>query len=99
VTPGSQFVGLAVRQLGLSRKHGIQVLAIRRLGRHHKAKLRDWRLRPGDVLLVQGEPGPLRALQEDGNVLLVEGVEKDLTFPTKAPVALGIMALVVALAT
>ena len=99
VTPGSHFAGLAVRQLGLSRKHGIQVLGIRRLGRHHKVKLRDWRLRSGDVLLVQGEPGPLRALQEDGDVMLVEGVENELTFPTKAPIAMGIMALIVVLAT
>jgi di/tricarboxylate transporter len=99
VTPGSSFVGSVVRDLGLSRRFGIQVLAIRRLGRHHKVKLRDWELRPGDVLLVQGEPAPLRALQEDGDVLLIEGVESDLTFPKKAPLVLGIFAAVVLAAT
>jgi di/tricarboxylate transporter len=88
-----------VRDLGLSRRFGIQVLAIRRLGQHHKVKLRDWRLRPGDVLLVQGEPGPLRTLQEDGDFLLIEGVERDLTFPRKAPIAIAILTAVVAAAT
>ncbi len=99
VTPGSSFTGSQVRDLGLSRRFGIQVLAIRRLGQHHKVKLRDWRLRPGDVLLVQGEPGPLRTLQEDGDFLLIEGVERDLTFPRKAPIAIAILTAVVAAAT
>ncbi|MDA0932913.1 MAG: SLC13 family permease [Planctomycetota bacterium] len=99
VTPGSSFTGSQVRDLGLSRRFGIQVLAIRRLGQHHKVKIRDWRLRPGDVLLVQGEPAPLRTLQEDGDFLLIEGVERDLTFPRKAPVALAILTAVVAAAT
>lgn len=99
VAPGSSFVGAMVRELGLSRKFGIQVLGIRRLGRHHTIKLREWELRSGDVLLVQGEPGPLRSLQDDGDVMLVEGVERELTFPRKAPVALGIFAAMVLAAT
>ncbi|MBK8979487.1 MAG: anion permease [Planctomycetes bacterium] len=99
VTPGSSFVGSPVRELGLSRKHGIRVLGIRRLGRQHRVLLRDWHLRSGDVLLVQGEPAPLRNLQEEGDVLLVEGVDRRITFTKKAPFALGVLGLVVALAT
>ncbi|MFG0315763.1 MAG: SLC13 family permease, partial [Planctomycetota bacterium JB042] len=53
----------------------------------------------GDGLLVQGEPASLRTLQEDGDLLLVEGAERTLSKPRKAPLALAILAAVVALAT
>lgn len=98
VTPTSSFIGSPVKELGLSRKHGVQVLGIRRLGKQHRVLLRDWDLKPGDVLLVQGEPAPLRNLQEDGDVLLIEGVERRLSFPKTAPIALAVVGLVVTLA-
>lgn len=98
VTPNSRFVGRRVRDLGLNRKHGVQVLAIRRLGRQHQYRLRDLRLNAGDVLLVQGEPASLRLVHEEGDVLLVEGVERTLTFPEKAPLACAILAAVIGLA-
>lgn len=99
VTPNSYFVGRRVRALGLNRKYGVQVLAIRRLGRQHQYQLRELRLQPGDVLLVQGEPSSLRLLNEEGEMLLIEGVHKTLTFPQKAPVAIAILLGVVVLAT
>jgi di/tricarboxylate transporter len=99
VTPNSRFDQRRVRSLGLTRRYGVQVLALRRLGRQHQYRLRDLRLRPGDVLLVQGEPASLRALQDEGDLLLVEGVERDLTFPRRAPLVLGILGSVVLLAT
>jgi di/tricarboxylate transporter len=99
ITPNSRFIGRRVRRLGLSRKYGVQVLALRRLGRQHQYQLRDFRLNAGDVLLVQGEPAALRLLNEEGDLLLVEGVESTLTFPQKAPVAIGILAGVILIAT
>ncbi|HRV80200.1 MAG TPA: SLC13 family permease, partial [Planctomycetota bacterium] len=95
VTPASRFVDRPVRSLGLSRKHGVQVLAIRRHGKQHQYQLRDLRLSAGDVLLVQGEPTSLRLIHEEGDFLLVEGVEKTLTFPEKAPLAVGILMAVI----
>ncbi len=99
ITPSSRFVGRAVRELGLSRRHGVHVLAIRRMGRQHQYNLRSLRLRPGDVLLLQGEPGTLRGLHDEGDYLLIEGIERTLTFPRKAPIAIGILVVVVTLAT
>jgi len=98
ITPNSRFLFRKVRDLGLSRRLGIHVLAVRRLGRHHQYNLRHLQLQTGDVLLLQGEQASLRSLQDEGDVLLVEGVEHTLTFPRKAPVALGILVVVVALA-
>ena len=99
VTPNSRFVGRRVAELGLSRRHGIAVLAIRRLGKQHHKNLRVQRLDPGDVLLVQGEPRSLRQVHEDGDFLLMEGVDKGLTLPKKAPLAIAILLGVVALGT
>ena len=99
ITPSSRFVGRAVRELGLSRRHGVQVLAIRRLGRQHLYKLRGLRLKAGDVLLLQGEPAALRGIHEEGDFLLMEGVERTLIFPRKAPLAIGILVGVVMLAS
>ncbi|MDA0766828.1 MAG: SLC13 family permease [Verrucomicrobia bacterium] len=98
ITPNSRFLHQKVQELGLSRRLGIGVLAIRRLGRHHQYNLRELQLHSGDVLLLQGEREPLRSLQEEGEVLLIEGVEQTLTFPRKAPLAIGILVAVVALA-
>lgn len=98
VTPTSSFRHRRVRDLGLSRRFGVLVLALRRLGRQHQYKLGSLRIHSGDVLLVQGEPSSLRTLEEDGDLLLVQGVQSTLTEPKKAPLALGIVVAVVLLA-
>ena len=99
ITPSSRFVGRPVRELGLSRRHGVQVLAIRRLGRQHLYNLRGLRLKAGDVLLLQGEPSALRGIHEEGDFLLMEGIERTLIFPRRAPLAVAILVTVVALAS
>ena len=99
ITPNSKFQGEEVRELGLNRKLGINVLALRRMGQHHQYNLRDFELRSGDVILLQGERNSLLRLQEDGDALLIEGVERSLTFPRQAPIAVIILLLVVALSS
>ncbi|MEZ6018765.1 MAG: SLC13 family permease [Planctomycetota bacterium] len=99
ITPNSRFIGRRVRNLGLNRKYGVQVLAVRRQGKQHQYQLRDLQPAPGDVLLVQGEPTALRMIHEEGDFLLIEGVEKTLTFPERAPVALSILLGVILLAS
>lgn len=99
VAPNSRFRHRRVRNLGLSRRSGIHVLAVRRLGKHHQYNLREFRLQPGDVLLLQGQREALRGLQDDGEVHLIEGVESTLTFTRKAPIAIGILLSIVVLAS
>ena len=98
VTPTSSFRYKEVRDLGLARKYGVRVLAVRRLGRQHQYNLRDLTVRSGDVLLLEGEPVALRSLQADRDLLLFEGISKSLTVPRKAPLAIAILILVVGLA-
>ncbi len=59
--------------------------------------LNDVMLRAGDVLLVQGAKGAIRELRESGSVLVLDATT-DLPHTKAAPIALGIMAAVVALA-
>ena len=98
VTPNSSFRGRRIRAIGLNRKYGVSVLALRRLGRHHQYKLRNMRVQSGDVLLIQGPVERMNVVQEHGDVLLVKGIDESLTMPRRAPIAVLILALVVAIA-
>lgn len=95
ITPNSSFFNLKIAEIGLNRMYGIKVLAVQRRGRHLHERLREMKLQVGDVLLVQGEESALYELQATGSVLLIEGVEKTLRVPRRAPLAVLIMVLVV----
>ncbi|MEX1023799.1 MAG: SLC13 family permease [Planctomycetota bacterium] len=98
VTPNTTFRGRRVRDLGLSRRFGVQVLALRRLGRRHQYQLRSLRVQSGDVLLIQGALESMHNLQETGDVLIIDGVERQLRNPRRAPLAIAVLIAVVALA-
>ncbi len=61
VMPGSSVVGRSARDLMLRTQYGINLLAVSRQGSRSLARLRTFKPRPSDVLLVQG---PLDELQE-----------------------------------
>lgn len=98
VTPGSSYRHREVKDLGLTRKYGVRILALRRLGRQHQYNLQSLAVLAGDVLLLEGSPEALRTLQQDGDVLLFEGIARSLTVPRKAPVAILVLLAVVGLA-
>jgi di/tricarboxylate transporter len=99
VTPNSQLHGQQLSEAGLNRNYGIKVLAVQRMGRHLHVRLREMRIQEGDVLLIQGEESALMGLQNTGSVLIIEGVDKTIRFSAKAPLAVAILAGVVALAS
>lgn len=99
ITPNSPFHNQKLSEIGLHRHYGIKVLAIQRMGRHLQVRLRGMPLQEGDVMLIQGEESQLRELQNSGAVLLIEGVDQTIRFSAKAPLAVGILATVVGLAT
>ena len=98
VLPQSPFIGRNVSDLGLNRQYGVKVLAIQRRGRHHRYKIRQMRLKPGDVLLLQAGDNGFHALRETEAVLLSEGLEQAIFHKTRGAVAVGIMAVVMGLA-
>ncbi len=54
IAPGSLLVDNTPRYLDLHARHGVNVLAISRSGERLTERLRDIRLRSGDVVVVQG---------------------------------------------
>ncbi len=99
VLPDSPYVGRQVSVLGLNRLYGVKVMAIQRHGLQHRYRIRGMRLKGGDVLLVQTDTRGLAALRETGAVLVVEGVERLIVQKAKAPLALGVLGVVIALAS
>ncbi|MEM7230580.1 MAG: SLC13 family permease [Planctomycetota bacterium] len=98
ILPDSNFEGLTVAELGLNRRFGVKVMAVQRKGRHHRYRIRAMRLNAGDVLLIQADATGLNALRESDGILVVEGIDRTLVRPKKAPVAISVLLGLVALA-
>jgi len=99
VLPDSPFVARSVATLGLNRLYGVKVMAIQRHGLQHRYHLRGMRLKGGDVLLLQSDRRGLDALRETGSVMVVEGVDRLVLQTARAPVAVGVLVGVIAIAS
>jgi len=97
LAPGSSMVGRTVRQLHFRERYGFTALAIRRHGELITQRLRDVRLQFGDALLLQGTPHRLLAAHEGDDFLILEPVMLEPRRRGKAPIAIGVMGLVVGL--
>ncbi|PIE02129.1 MAG: hypothetical protein CSA81_08440 [Acidobacteria bacterium] len=95
VPPDAMMIGLRVQTLGLNRKYGIKVIAVQRRGRQHHFDLRRFRLKAGDVLLVQSTEEDLEKVKESGEFLIVDHRIKHLQRKHKSKTAVSIMAAVV----
>lgn len=98
VLPESTIVGSSASDLLLRTRFGINLLAIARQGECTMARLRSLRIKPGDVLLMQGRLDSLRGFA--GNSGCVPLAQRDLRIPDKrkALAATGIMVISVSLA-
>ena len=99
VLPDSPYVGSNVQELTLNKHYGVKVMAIQRGGRHHRADIRNLSLKSGDMLLVQGDEKAIAALKDSPDFLVVEDLGDIIPKRHKAPIALGIMVMVVLLTT
>jgi di/tricarboxylate transporter len=75
LAPSSRLAGHTLEELQLRGNYGITVLAIFRRGETFNVRLARTRLRAGDVLLVQGDLGPLDWLMSGGDAILLERSE------------------------
>jgi di/tricarboxylate transporter len=98
IAPDSRLIGLTPKTAGLD---GVAMLGIH----HARQPFRDTRqhspdapMKEGDVLLVMGLSEDLRSFAETEGLLQIEGVQ-EVVRSAKAPVALGIMAGAVGLAS
>jgi di/tricarboxylate transporter len=98
LAPRSSIVGCTLKQVHFRSRFGFTTIAIWRQGEVITDQLCDVELRFGDALLLQGSPGRVRTLQEGNEFLVLEPLEIEAIRKKRAPVAAGIMLLVIALA-
>jgi di/tricarboxylate transporter len=97
LAPASRMVDQTLKEIEFRNRYGFSVLAIWRHGEAVTQRLRDVRLKFGDALLLQGPRHRMPVLQEGDDFLILEPVALELRRLSKAPIAAGIMGLVLAL--
>lgn len=99
LAPRSQFVGQTLRETHFREQYGMTVLAVWNGERVIRTGLADLKLAFGDALLLQGPRERLPTLRLSSD-LIVLSTEEDTPrkVSQKAPLALGIFALTIALA-
>jgi len=98
LAPRSTMVGRTLNTVNFRDSFGMTTLAIYRQGDVITRHLRDLPLRFGDSLLLQGSPGRIRSLQKGNEFLVLEPLEIERRRSKKAPIATGIMIMVILLA-
>ena len=98
LAPRSTMVGRTLNTVNFRDSFGMTTLAIYRQGDVITRHLRDVPLRFGDSLLLQGSPGRIRSLQKGNEFLVLEPLEMERRRSKKAPIAAGIMIMVILLA-
>ena len=98
ITPNSSLIGRTTRGVGFRNRYGVTVVAIQRHGIHIREKISQIRLRLGDTLLVLGDVDSIVKLRDCEDFLLLEGIEETIIYKDKAPIAIGIMLMVIVLA-
>lgn len=97
VLQGSPLLGMTLRQINFSDRYQLMVLAIHRTGQSPETlreKIEQFRLRTGDVLLVQGNLDTIAEIKRSGELLVLDATA-DLPHTEKSITALMIMVGVV----
>ncbi|MEJ2170327.1 MAG: SLC13 family permease [Desulfobacterales bacterium] len=99
LSPSSKIDGRTLKEIRFRDRFGFTALAIWRHGQVITERLRDIPLHFGDSLLLQGPPGRVAALNDGNEFLVMQHVDIEKRGrKKKAPLAAGIMLLVIALA-
>jgi di/tricarboxylate transporter len=99
VTPGSRLDGRLVGSLRLFALRGITLLGVSRQGQRYHGRLRSFRIRPGDVLLLHGETDQLADLVPALGCLPLAEREMHFGKRNKGPAVIAIFAAAIAAAS
>jgi di/tricarboxylate transporter len=95
VTSHSMLEGRTVESLGLPGRHGVHLIAVSREGKPHRGRLRSFRFRSGDVVLLHGETERLHdAVGRFGCLPLRE---RSIQFGRRIPALLPVVVFVAAI--
>ncbi len=97
IPPSSGYIGKTLGEIRLRKHFGVSVLAVHRSGETTTVDLRDWRLRPGDTLVVHGTWSHLARLDADPGFVVASDYPREELRPHKAPWALGFFAVALGL--
>lgn len=99
VVPGSVLAGSTLKSVKFIDQYKMVAVALHREGKEIDLykKLGNVTLQVGDILLVQGPRTQIAKMKKKGDLLILDATT-DLPHTDKAPIALGIMGLVVGLA-
>ncbi|ELZ30436.1 di-/tricarboxylate transporter [Halogeometricum pallidum JCM 14848] len=98
VAPGSSLVGESLASASFRQRYDATVLALRRGGELVRRRMDNIRLRVGDTLLVQATTDSIERLDTNRDFIVAQEVHRHDYREGKIPVAIGIVAVVVALA-
>ena len=102
VMPDSSITGMAMRELHMHERYGVNLLAVARDRRQSRSRLKHVRFKTGDVLLLQGEPAALTQLCKTLGCLAIKNRGTEITpkrgaLFTPLAFALGILAAAIGL--
>ena len=99
IAPGSQLASRTIKQSRFRNTHNAAVIAVARNGERLRGKIGEITLQAGDLLLVEAEPGFADRATASRDFLLVRPLENSTPRRhTKAPIAAGILLVMVLLA-
>lgn len=96
ITPNSDLIDRTLRDVQFRQHYGASVMALQRHGEHLRDELPGIRLRVGDVLLVMADREDMARLMTYEEFLLLEGVQEVVVNRDKAPIAIALVAGLVA---
>lgn len=100
VSPACPLRGKTIREGQFRTQYNGVVLAVGRDGEHIKGKIGDIRLQTGDTLLIEAHPNFLAQQRISKELYIISGVpETEPLRHEKAPLALGILVVMVLLAS
>lgn len=85
---GSRFSHRPMRDLDLTARYGIAVLAVHRQAENVSDNLDDFQLQFGDVMLVEGTPAQIKRFADNGELISLNTVQERPFRREKAPIAL-----------
>jgi len=98
VGPNSHLRGRPIKDLKLRRKYGVYLMAVHRHEQNISHDIQDTRLQFADTLLLEGPPEGLQRMMEDGGIVNLTATTERPVRREKAPLAIAIIAAVMALA-
>jgi len=98
VAPGSSLIGESLASASFRQRYDATVLALRRGGELFRQRMDHVPLRVGDTLLVQASEASIDRLDTNRNFILAREIERHDYRQSKTLLAVGIVALAIALA-